>query len=114
MTFPFGALLVAWLGHKAVGCGVARKLDVDRAELKRMWVDPAMRGLGIGRDLLAALESVASELGCSVIRLDTNAHLSEALALYRSAGYRGISAYNDNPYSHHWFEKKLSNRPVCD
>jgi GNAT superfamily N-acetyltransferase len=72
-----------------------------------MWVDPAARGLGIGRSLLSALEGAAAELGCHTVRLDTAAYLTEALPLYRSAGYSDIPAYNDNPYSAHWLEKRL-------
>ena len=46
--------------------------------------------------------------GARAVRLDTNRSLTEAAALYRSAGYREIAAYNDNPYAHQWFEKNLS------
>ena len=104
---PGGMFLLAWLDGRAAGCGGVRTLDAKRAEIKRMWVDPAARGLGIGRGLLGALESAAAELGCRGVRLDTAAYLSEALALYVSAGYRAIPAYNDNPYAAHWLEKRL-------
>lgn len=104
---PHGMFLVARLDGKSVGCGAVRALDAGSAEIKRMWVDPAARGLGIGRSLLRALESAAAELGCRTVRLDTAAYLTEALPLYRSAGYSDIPAYNDNPYSAHWLEKRL-------
>jgi GNAT superfamily N-acetyltransferase len=104
---PHGMLLLARLDGRAVGCGAVRRLDEDRAEIKRMWVDPAARGLGIGRSLLAALEGAAAELGCGTVRLDTAAYLTEALSLYQSAGYGEIPAYNDNPYAAHWLEKRL-------
>jgi hypothetical protein len=42
------------------------------------------------------------------VRLDTNGALSEAIALYRSAGYREVSPFNDEPYAHHWFQKELA------
>jgi ribosomal protein S18 acetylase RimI-like enzyme len=77
-------------------------------ELKRMWVAPAVRGMGIGRSLLRELEEVARRRGLRALRLDTNESLSEALELYRSSGYREISRFNDNPYAHHWFEKVLA------
>jgi GNAT superfamily N-acetyltransferase len=106
-TPPRGVFLLARLDGHAVGCGAVRSLDADHAEIKRMWVDPSARGLGIGRSLLAALESAAAELGCHAVRLDTAAYLTEALPLYQSAGYAEIPAYNDNPYSAHWLEKHL-------
>ena len=77
------------------------------AEIKRMWIAPSARGIGIGRRLLQELEQVARRLKLRVIRLDTNESLREALRLYRSSGYREIDRYNDNPYAHHWFEKAV-------
>ena len=106
-TPPHGVFMVARRGGHAVGCGAVRTLDADHAEIKRMWVDPAVRGLGIGRGLLSALEVAAAQLGCHAVRLDTAAYLTEALPLYRSAGYVEIPAYNDNPYAAHWLEKQL-------
>ncbi len=105
---PRGLLLLAWQGQQAVGCGAVRRLDADTAEIKRMWVEPAARGQGIGRSLLAALEAGAVELGCRTVRLDTAASLTEALAMYEAAGYVEIPAYNENPYAAHWLEKRLS------
>ena len=104
---PHGVFLVARRDGRAVGCGAVRTLDADHAEIKRMWIDPAVRGLGIGRGLLSALETAAGQLGCHAVRLDTAAYLTEALPLYQSAGYVEIPAYNDNPYAAHWFEKRV-------
>ena len=106
-TPPHGVFMVARRDGHAVGCGAVRTLDTDHAEIKRMWVDPAVRGLGIGRSLLSALELAAAQLGRHAVRLDTAAYLTEALPLYRSAGYVDIPAYNDNPYAAHWLEKHL-------
>jgi ribosomal protein S18 acetylase RimI-like enzyme len=72
-----------------------------------MWVDPTARGLGVGRRLLADLEARAQESGPRVVRLETNASLTEAIALYRSSGYREVDAFNDERYADHWFEKRL-------
>lgn len=108
LVAPRGLLLLAWQGQQAVGCGAVRRLDADTAEIKRMWVEPAARGQGIGRSLLAALEAGAVELGCRTVRLDTAASLTEALAMYEAAGYVEIPAYNENPYAAHWLEKRLS------
>lgn len=107
LRLPHGAFLAAFLGMHPVGCGGVRRLDDATAEIKRMWIDPAIRGRGLGRRLLASLEMAARELGCRAVRLDTSAHLTEALRLYRTSGYHDISAYNDNPYAAHWLEKKL-------
>jgi DNA-binding MarR family transcriptional regulator/GNAT superfamily N-acetyltransferase len=106
---PGGLFLVARLRGEPVGCGALR-LRADAAELKRMWVAPSARGLGLGRRLLGELEQLARERGCPVIRLDTNRALVEAISLYRSAGYAEIAAFNDEPHAHHWFEKRLRAR----
>jgi GNAT superfamily N-acetyltransferase len=108
LVAPHGAFLVVNLAGSPVGCGAVRKLDKTSAEIKRMWIDPAARGRGVGRCLLAALEEAARTLGCHTVRLDTSADLGEAMALYRSAGYRDIPPYNDNAYATSWFEKELT------
>lgn len=104
---PQGMLLLARLDGAAVACGAVRVIGRQLAEIKRMWVAPERRGLGIAPRLLAALESQALALGCTTVRLDTNGALTEAIALYRRNGYREIPRYNDNPYAQHWFEKRL-------
>jgi DNA-binding MarR family transcriptional regulator/GNAT superfamily N-acetyltransferase len=105
---PAGLLLVAGVLSEPVGCGALKFHDGEPTEIKRMWVSPAARGLGVGRRLLAELEAHAARNGTSgVVRLETNGSLSEAIALYRSAGNREVPAFNDEPYAHHWFEKKL-------
>ena len=73
-----------------------------------MWVSPAVRGLGLGRRQLAELEALAVAHGVRTLRLETNRALTEAIDLYRSAGYREVSAFNTEPYAHHWFEKTLT------
>jgi DNA-binding MarR family transcriptional regulator len=105
---PAGILLVARLGAEPVGCG-ALKFGADGAcEVKRMWVSATVRGTGLGRRLLAELEAHAAASGARVLRLETNRSLVEAIALYRSAGYTEVPAFNDEPYAHHWFEKRLA------
>lgn len=105
---PAGLLLIATLHAQPVGCG-ALKFHVDApVEIKRMWVDAAARGLGLGRRLLAELEARAAANGAGVVRLETNRSLTEAIALYRSAGYTEVAAFNDEPYADHWFEKRLA------
>ncbi len=72
-----------------------------------MYVVPTVRGHGLGRDLLQRLESIAADRGCKSVRLDTAAHLTTAIALYRSLGYREIPAYNSGPNADLWFERRL-------
>ena len=104
---PAGFLLVATMEGRPVGC-TALKLHGDApAEVKRMWVDPTVRGVGLGRRLLVAVEEEARAEGVGVLHLETNETLTEAIALYRSAGYVEVPAFNDEPYAHHWFEKRL-------
>jgi GNAT superfamily N-acetyltransferase len=107
LTPPSGLLLVATLHGEPVGCGALRFHGTAPAEVKRMWVSPAARGLGVGRRLLAELEERARATGVRVLHLETNRSLEAAVALYRSAGYREVPAFNDEPYAHHWFEKVL-------
>jgi ribosomal protein S18 acetylase RimI-like enzyme len=70
-------------------------------------VHPDWRGAGLGGRMLRALEEAAIDHGRSVVRLDTNSVLTDAVSMYRRAGYTEIARYNDNPYAHHWFEKAL-------
>lgn len=107
LTPPAGLFLVARLRQEPVGCG-ALKFHADApSELKRMWVAPRVRGLGMGQRLLDELERHAKRAGVTVLRLETNHSLTEAIALYRRAGYQEVAAFNAEPYAHHWFEKRL-------
>jgi GNAT superfamily N-acetyltransferase len=104
---PAGALLVAYDGEQPVACGGVRVLAPGLAEIKRMYVAPSARGRGMGRTLLQALEAAAVDLGCDRARLDTAASFTEAVALYRSAGYADIPDYNGNPHASVWMERRL-------
>lgn len=103
---PAGLFLVASLDGQPVGCGALKVKSSRRGEIKRMWVAPSARGLGIAQRLLLALEQHAVDAGLDVLQLDTHRALTEARALYARNGYAEIAAYNDNPYAHHWFEKR--------
>ena len=107
MAPPRGLLLLARLDGEAVGCGVLWHHGGGVADAKRMWVAPRARGLGLGRRLLAELERHAREAGVRTLRLDTNRALTEAIGLYRAAGYEEIERFNDEPHAHHWFAKPL-------
>src|SRR5262249_35674789 len=104
---PGGVFLIARLRSEPVGCGALKLPAGAPPEIKRMWVAASARGLGIGRRLLAELEARAARHGSDRIRLETNRTLTEAIAMYRSAGYVEVAPFNDEPYAHHWFEKRL-------
>lgn len=109
---PRGLFLVARQRGEPVGCA-GLKLPADApAEIKRMWIAPRARGFGLARRFLTELEERAARHGRDVLRLDTNRALTAAIALYRSHGYREVPAFNDEPYAHHWFEKRLDQRPA--
>jgi ribosomal protein S18 acetylase RimI-like enzyme len=107
LTPPAGLLLLATLYSEPVGCGALKFHGDDPAEIKRMWVAPDARGLGLGRRLLTELEREAVAHGAPAVRLETNRNLTEAIALYRSTGYQEVPAFNTEPYANHWFEKRL-------
>jgi GNAT superfamily N-acetyltransferase len=104
---PGGVFLLARRGDTIVGCGAIRALGPALGEVKRMWIEPAERGRGLGRRLLAALEHAAREIGYDRLRLDTHAVLVEAVGLYRAHGYQPIERYHDYPDPTHFFEKRL-------
>jgi DNA-binding MarR family transcriptional regulator/N-acetylglutamate synthase-like GNAT family acetyltransferase len=111
MSPPAGLFLIATLHGDPVGCGALKFHRGGPAEIKRMWVADVVRGLGLGRRLLAELEVRAAARGIGTLRLETNRSLTEAIGLYRSAGYREVTSFNDEPYAHHWFEKTLPALP---
>ena len=109
---PAGLFLLATLHSEPVGCGVLKFHQDAPAHIKRMWVAPGVRGLGLGRRLLGELEAQAAAHGVRTLRLETNRALSEAISLYRARpGYREVTAFNDEPYAHHWFEKTTGALP---
>ncbi|MCI2417826.1 MarR family winged helix-turn-helix transcriptional regulator [Saccharopolyspora sp. K220] len=110
LTLPAGVLLVATLHSEPVGCGALKFHGDAPAEIKRMWIAPAVRGLGLGRRLLAELEAHAAANRVRTLRLETNRALDEAIGLYRSAGYREVASFNEEAYADHWFEKHLTDR----
>ena len=102
-----GAFVVATSDGRPVACGGVQQIAAGTGEIKRMWVDPAWRGAGLGARMLRHLEGEARRLGHTTVVLDTNATLTTAIALYERAGYRPTSRYNDNPYAQAWFTKPL-------
>jgi len=108
VTPPAGLFLVAYLRGEPVGCGAVKHHPDAPSEIKRMWVAESARGLGIARRILSELETDAVRSGATTARLETNQNLVEAIAMYRSAGYAEVPAFNDEPFAHHWFEKQLT------
>lgn len=107
---PVGLFVLARLDDEAVGCGALKVIGRGVGEIKRMWVAPSARGLGIAQRMLDTLERHAASTGLRSLRLDTHRSLEAARTLYLRNGYREIPAYNDNPYAHHWFEKRIGPR----
>lgn len=92
---PQGCFVVATLDGAAVACGGFRFLRPQVAEIKRMYVDPAVRGRGLGKRHLAFLEERAREAGYSQLWLETGSAQPEAVLLYTAAGYRPIEPYGE-------------------
>ena len=91
-----------------VGCCALKGDGGNTGEIKRLWVAPPARGLGLARGLMAAAEARARALGMQRLRLDTNRALTAAIRLYRATGWQEVPAFNAEPYAHHWFEKQLA------
>ena len=105
---PAGMVLLARLRGEPVGCGALRFGGGDATEIKRMWLAEGVRGMGLGRRLLGELERHARERGGQFVRLDTNHVLTEAIAMYKAAGYVEVPPFNDEHHADHWFEKVLT------
>jgi len=105
---PAGQFFVVYLHAEAIGCGAVKHHGGAPAEIKRMWIAPNARGLGLGRRLLETLEACARSGGARFAHLETSAVLSEALALYASTGWVEVPPFNEEPFADHWFEKALT------
>lgn len=107
MIRPRGAFLVALSDGLPIGCVGLKGSGGEVAEIKRLWVAPSARGLGLATRLMLAAETIARELSVKLLRLDTNSALSEAQQLYRGSGWHEIDRFNDDPYPDTFFEKRL-------
>jgi GNAT superfamily N-acetyltransferase len=90
---PHGIFLVAWLDNDAVGCGGLRRFADGIGEIKRMYTQATARRVGVGRNVLAAVEQHALEIGYERLLLETGTKQPEAIELYRSCGYEPMDAY---------------------
>lgn len=107
---PRGEILLAVdQSGDPVGCVAIRPLPGDVCEMKRMYVRPAARGHGVGRDLAVAVINAAQAMGYRAMRLDTGASMTAAAGLYQSLGFRDIPAYNRDPTpGTRWMELRLA------
>jgi ribosomal protein S18 acetylase RimI-like enzyme len=98
---PRGALLLAWVDGALAGCCALRPLDTsdytNAAEMKRLYVRPKFRGLGLGRQLSECILDAARQAGYSCVLLDTLDDMESARALYEDLGFEDIPPYYHNP-----------------
>jgi putative acetyltransferase len=95
---PSGRLLLAVVGDEVMGCVALRKIGEGVGEMTRLYVRPAFRGRGLGRTLTEKVIAEAKQIGYASVRLDTlPAKMDQAIAMYRSLGFREIAAYYQNP-----------------
>jgi len=90
---PLDTAVIAYYNDKPVGCGCFKKFDEQSVEIKRMYVEPELRGLGIASTVLNELEKWAKESGFEYTVLETGLKLDDANALYRKQGYEIIENY---------------------
>jgi ribosomal protein S18 acetylase RimI-like enzyme len=102
-----GTFVIALNEGRAVGCAALRTLRPGVGEVRHMWVHPSARGRGLGRRLLAELEREALARDLHTLRLGTNRELTEAIGLYRGAGYQEVPRYNGRTDYSHFFAKRL-------
>ena len=103
---PAGAFLIAYRRREPIGCGAVKHRNAGPSDIKRMWVAESARGLGIGRRLLTELEAIARDRRPrrSPGHEQGADRGDRALSL---VGLRRGSPFNDEPFAHHWFEKRL-------
>jgi GNAT superfamily N-acetyltransferase len=90
-----GTFVIARLDARAVGCGALRKLDLTTAEVKRMYVEPEMRGHGVAKRVLEHLEVVGRDLGIERLVLETGIYQAEAIGLYHKAGFEPVRCWGE-------------------
>lgn len=94
---PRGRLLLATRAGETMGCVALQPVDEHRGEMKRLYIRPTARGLGIGRAMVARVLEEAAAIGYGEVVLDTLPTMHEAQRLYEQFGFRDIGAYRANP-----------------
>ncbi len=107
LSEPRGAFYVMRLHGQPIGCGGVTYPPGEPAFLKRMWVAPSARGLGVGAMILDTLETAAREAGATTVRLDTNSTLGPACRMYEARGYLQVPDFNGEPHADRWYAKGL-------
>ena len=107
MEHPRGAFLLAMLDGMPIGCIGLKGTNKGYAELKRLWIVPTARGMGLAQRMMAEAEAEAKALGITCLRLDTNSVLSDAVAMYHKLGWSEIERFNEDPYPDLFFEKRI-------
>lgn len=92
---PSGEILIATVNGEAAGCVALRALDAATLEMKRLYIRPSSRGLGLGKQLVECAIAAARERGCAELRLDTLETMAAARALYSSLGFAEIPPYGE-------------------
>ncbi len=93
---PCGRLLLGYVDNRLAGSACLKELKGDTGEVKRMYVRPEYRKMGLGRTLLDRLVEEAGQIGYGQLRLDSAGFMSDAHRLYRAAGFRDIKAYAES------------------
>jgi len=103
------AFFVIHYEEQPAGCGGVQLFGSDYAEIKRMYVRPSLRGLGLGKLMVEHLETYVRNHGIGVLRLETGIHQGEAIALYERMGFKAtgpFGEYREDPLSR-FYEKKI-------
>ena len=108
---PNGCLFLAVENDQVAGCVALRKIGEGTGEMKRLYVRPAFRGKGLGRTLTERIIEAARDMGYLRLRLDTlPGRMDQAIAIYRSLGFKDIERYYNNPYEAAAFMELLLNK----
>ena len=94
---PRGRLLIARVAAMPAACAALRPLGERDGEMKRLYVRPQFRGMGLGRALAEIVIDEARALGYASVKLDTLPQMAEAQSLYAALGFRDVAPYNENP-----------------